>query len=88
MYVGIFLRKDGGLARRLAGAEEEKLSAWGFGNALGVAHACEAGPANVGAIGEVLHQVFGLAQLVEHGRAPDARFQGGGSHGDLLCERR
>lgn len=46
-------------------------------DALGIADAREAGPANVGAIGKVVNQVLGLAQLLEHRRALDARLEGG-----------
>jgi len=39
---------------------------------LRIAHAGEAGPADVRAIGEVVKQILGVAQLLQHGRALDA----------------
>lgn len=39
---------------------------------LGVTDAGEAGPAHVGAVGEVVEQVLRLADLVEHRRPLDA----------------
>ena len=57
------------------------------GNLLGVADTGETGPADVGAIGEVLKHVLRGAELLEHGRALDAGLEGrggnGGGHGDV-----
>ena len=52
---------------------------------LGVADTGEARPANVRAIGEMLQHVLSPADLVQHGRPPDARLEGrrssrGGGH--------
>ena len=47
-----------------------------MGDLLGVADTGETGPADVGAIGEVLEHVLGVAELLEHGRALDAGPEG------------
>ena len=48
---------------------------------LGITDTGEAGPADIRAIGKVVQQVLGLAQLLQHRRPSDAGSQGGGSDG-------
>lgn len=50
---------------------------------LGVSNTSEAGPANVGAIGEVVKQVLGLCELLEVARPSDSLSE---QRGDRHCD--
>lgn len=50
-------------------------------NVLGITDTSEARPTNVGAIGEMLHEVFDSGELLKERRSVDAGPEGGGGDG-------